>query len=298
MQRRWWLVLMTWLGALGLVSCRPGTASTPTQPSAAEGQALVLATTTSTYDSGLLDYLLPDFERQYGVQVKVVAVGTGQALQLARDGNADVVLVHARDLEDAFMAEGYGIRREDVMYNDFVVLGPPDDPAGIKGLNSAPEAFRRIAAAQVPFVSRGDQSGTHHKELRLWEAAGITPQGDWYLEAGQGMGAVLTMADELGAYTLSDRGTYLARRTSGSGLRLKILVEGDPVLFNPYGVIVVNPERFPQRNIELAQRFVDWLIAVPTQERIAGFGVEQFGQPLFMPDSRLWREAHAGTTTP
>lgn len=294
-----WLVL-GWL-VVALAACgraaspAAGPRLTATPEEAAE---LVLATTTSTYDSGLLDYLLPDFEARYRVRVKVVAVGTGQALQLARDGNADVVLVHARDLEEAFMAEGYGLRREDVMYNDFVLVGPPEDPAGIAGLTSAAEALRRIAAAQALFVSRADQSGTHHRELALWQAAGVTPEGPWYLKAGQGMGAVLTMADELGAYTLSDRGTYLVRRAAGAGLRLAILVEGDPALFNPYGVIVVNPERFPQRHVALGERFVDWLISLPTQERIARYGVERFGQPLFVPNSRLWRAAHPPTATP
>jgi tungstate transport system substrate-binding protein len=258
---------------------------------AAEPETLVLATTTSTENSGLLAYLLPDFERDYNTQVDVIAVGTGQALKLGEDGNADVLMVHARDLEDAFMEAGHGVRREDLMYNDFVILGPTDDPAGIRGMSSAAEAFQEIAEAQAPFVSRGDESGTHTKEKAIWVAAGIEPTGDWYISAGQGMGAVLTMADEQQAYTLSDRATYLARTLEGTGL--VILVEGDPVLFNPYGVIAVNPDKGPQIKTELANIFIDWLISVPTQQKIGEFGVEEFGSPLFTPDSAPWR-AEAG----
>jgi tungstate transport system substrate-binding protein len=259
---------------------------------AAEPQTLILATTTSTENSGLLAYLLPDFESDYNVQVDVIAVGTGQALKLGEDGNADVLMVHARDLEDAFMAAGHGTRREDLMYNDFVILGPPDDPAGIGGMTNVAEAFQKIAETQSPFVSRGDESGTHTKEKAIWAAAGIEPAGDWYISAGQGMGAVLTMADEQQAYTLSDRATYLARTLEGTNL--VILVEGDPALFNPYGVISVNPDKGPQIKAELANTFIDWLISVPTQEKIGEFGVAEFGAPLFTPDSAPWREAQGG----
>jgi len=258
---------------------------------AAEPQTLVLATTTSTENSGLLAYLLPDFDRDYNTQVDVIAVGTGQALKLGQDGNADVLMVHARALEDAFMEAGHGVRREDLMYNDFVILGAADDPAGIRGMSNAAEAFQRIAEAQAPFVARGDESGTHTKEKAIWTAAGIEPAGDWYISAGQGMGAVLTMADEQQAYTLSDRATYLARTLEGT--ELVILVEGDPVLFNPYGVIAVDPDKGPQIKAELADVFIDWLISVPTQEKIGEFGVEEFGSPLFTPDSATWR-AEAG----
>lgn len=257
----------------------------------AGGQKLTLATTTSTENSGLLGYLLPRFEEEYGVQVDVVAVGTGQALQLGRDGNADVLLVHARAREDAFLAEGHGVRREDVMYNDFVILGPAGDPAGIRGQSNASEALERVGQAEAPFVSRGDDSGTHTKERAIWEAAGVEPGGDWYLSAGQGMGAVLTMADELQAYTLSDRATYLARTLEG--IELRILVEGDPTLFNPYGVIAVNPTKGAHIQASLADTLVDWLVALPTQERIAQFGVAEFGAPLFTPDSAAWHRAHA-----
>lgn len=254
---------------------------------AADGGRLILATTTSTQDSGLLDVILPEFTAETGVTVDVVAVGTGQALQLGVDGNADVLLVHARAREDAFMEAGDGVRREDVMYNDFVIVGPADDPADVRNAESAVDAFARIATAEAPFVSRGDDSGTHTKEKAVWTAAGIEPTGDWYISAGQGMGAVLTMANEQLAYTLSDRATYLARTLEGT--ELEIVYEGDPILFNPYGVMAVNPDKNEQINNELANQFIDWLIAVPTQEMISEFGVEEFGSPLFTPDSEAWR---------
>ena len=247
---------------------------------------LVLATTTSTQDSGLLDVILPDFEAAYNVDVDVVAVGTGQALKLGEDGNADVLLVHARAREDEFMANGHGTRREDVMYNDFVILGPAADPAGVRGLSDAAQALSQIAATGVEFISRGDESGTHTKELSIWKKAGIEPAGDWYVSAGQGMGEVLTMSAEQQAYTLSDRATYLARLKNG--LNLEVLVEGDPALFNPYGVITVNPDKGAHIQSALANQFVDWIISVPVQEKIAEFGRADFGQSLFIPDSAPW----------
>jgi tungstate transport system substrate-binding protein len=253
---------------------------------------LILATTTSTQDSGLLDALLPEFEKEFNTEVDVIAVGTGQALQIGKDGNADVLLVHARAQEDAFMADGHGARREDVMYNDFVIVGPESDPAGIRGMTSAVDAFKQLAAAgaegKALFVSRGDKSGTHTKELGIWKSAEITPEGNWYVAAGQGMGEVLTMSDEQQAYTLSDRATYLAR--TRNGLSLQVLVEKDKTLLNPYGVIVVNPEKGAQINADLANQFVDWIVSVPVQEKIAAFGKEEFGQSLFVPDSKLWKE--------
>jgi tungstate transport system substrate-binding protein len=251
------------------------------------GDTLILATTTSTENSGLLAEILPVFEEESGIQVDVIAVGTGQALQLGEDGNADVLMVHARAREDAFMEAGHGTRREDLMYNDFVILGPAADPAGIKGMEAA-AAFEQIAMnpGDFVFVSRGDDSGTHTKEKAIWEAAGITPEGEWYISAGQGMGAVLTMSDERQAYTLSDRATYLARTLEG--IDLEIMVEGDPILFNPYGVIAINPDKGDHIKAEQANQFIDWLISVPTQERIGQFGVEQFGAPLFTPDSEPW----------
>ncbi len=266
---------------------RPPTA---TETEAEETRTLTLATTTSTENSGLLGYLLPFFEEEYNTEVEVIAVGTGQALQIGEDGNADVLMVHARSLEDAFMDAGHGVRREDLMYNDFVIVGPRDDPAGIEGTTDAAAAFAQIAEAEATFISRGDESGTHTKEKTIWSAAGVEPSGDWYIAAGQGMGAVLTMADEQEGYTLSDRATYLARTLEGTDL--VILTEGDPILFNPYGVIAVNPDKSPEINAELANQFIDWLISVPTQEKIAEFGVEQFGSPLFTPDSEPWREAN------
>jgi tungstate transport system substrate-binding protein len=266
---------------------QPASSETAQGAAPATGDRLILATTTSTRDSGLLDVILPIFEEQSGVDVDVVAVGTGQALQLGKDGNADVLLVHARAQEDAFMEAGDGVRREDVMYNDFVIVGPPDDPAGIAGTSDAAAAFTAIAESQSPFVSRGDESGTHTKEKAIWAAAGIEPEGDWYISAGQGMGAVLTLADEEQAYTLSDRATYLARTLEGTDL--VIMTEGDPILFNPYGVIAVNPDKSPQIHADYAMEFIDWLVSLPTQEVISQFGVEEFGQPLFTPDSEAWR---------
>lgn len=257
-------------------------------PADQEVQSLVLATTTSTYDSGLLDYILPDFEEQYNADVEVIAVGTGQALEMGEAGDADVLLVHARAREDAFVEAGHGPYREDVMYNDFVVLGPADDPAGIRGIESAAEAFMAIADQQVTFVSRGDDSGTHTKELSVWAEAGIEPSGDWYQSVGQGMGAVITLSEEQQAYTLSDRATYLAR--AAEGLELEVLVEGDPILFNPYGVIPVDPTKNEGINGELATQFVEWITSLETQELIASY--ESNGKQLFYPDSEAWRAAN------
>ncbi len=246
-----------------------------------------MATTTSTYDTGLLTAILPVFEKQAGVKVDVVSVGTGQALKLGEDGNADIVLVHARAQEDAFMKAEHGIRREDVMYNDFVIVGPAADPAGIKGAKTAAEAFALIQSKQALFVSRGDKSGTHTKEIGIWKLAKLEPAGAWYQAVGQGMGAVLTMASEQNAYTLTDRGTYLARKKKG--IALEVLVQGEKSLLNPYGVIVVNPAKNPAINAKLAGKFVDWLISIETQRLINDFGKAEFGESLFVADSALWR---------
>ncbi len=244
---------------------------------------LILATTTSTQDSGLLDVLVPLFEKQTGYRVKIIAVGTGAALRMARDGNADVLLVHAPAAEKELMEAGWGRDRFLVMHNDFVIVGPGADPAGIQGLPTAAEAFRRIAAAGATFISRGDGSGTHQMELELWAKAGFDPKGQpWYLESGQGMGATLTIASEKNAYTLTDRATYLAYRAS---LKLEILAEGDPALLNVYHVITVNPEKWPKVNYEGALAFARFLMDPATQEIIGRFGVERFGQPLFYPDA-------------
>lgn len=278
-----WLLLLTLVLGL-LAGCAP---VRPAVTTAGEtGPRLILATTTSTQDSGLLEYLLPDFEDEYGAKVDVIAVGTGQALQIGTDGNADVLLVHARAREDEFMAAGDGARREDVMYNDYVIVGPASDPAGIAGMTDAVAALTKIAEAEAPFISRGDDSGTHTKELSIWKKAGIEPAGDWYVSAGQGMGAVLTMANEQQAYTLSDRSTYLARTLEGTDL--EVLVEGDSALFNPYSVITVDPAKNPNIQADLATQFADWIISVPAQELIAQFGVDKFGQGLFVPDSEAW----------
>ena len=264
-------------------------AEEPVAEEPAAGESLILATTTSTADSGLLDFILPDFEAKTGVKVDVIAVGTGQALELGVNGDADVLLVHARASEDAFMDAGDGVRREDVMYNDFVIVGPPDDPAGIKGKGKATKALEILSTEQAAFVSRGDDSGTHKKELSLWKEAGIEPAGDWYISAGQGMGDVLVMANEQLAYTMADRATYLALKLEGN--ELEIMVEGDPILFNPYGVIAVNPDKNPNIKGDLANTFIDWLISLETQQLISTFGVDKFGAPLFTPDSIAWREA-------
>jgi tungstate transport system substrate-binding protein len=278
---------------VGTLTTEPEVVLTPTQVAPAGGEKrLTLATTTSTEDSGLLNFLLPDFEVQAGVKIDVIAVGTGQALTLGEDGNADVLLVHARAREDEFMAAGHGVRREDVMYNDFVILGPDRDPAQVKAMPTAAEAFQKIATTESVFISRGDESGTHTKELSIWKIAGIEPAGNWYVSAGQGMGEVLTMADEQGAYTLSDRATYLAR--TKEGLQLVILTEGDKDLFNPYGVIAVNPEKNPNIQNDLANQFIDWIISVPVQEKIAQFGLDEFGQSLFIPSSKQWQEKESG----
>jgi tungstate transport system substrate-binding protein len=239
---------------------------------------LTLATTTSTQDSGLLDALVPMFRAQTGVEVKVVAVGTGQALQLGRRGDADVLLVHDPAAEETFMVEGHGGLRRAVMHNDFVLVGPRADPAEIKGQRSTAEAFARIARAAVPFVSRGDESGTHEKERAIWRQARIEPRGDWYIQAGAGMAQVLRMADQKRAYTLTDRGTFLAQR---QGLDLAVLADGDPLLVNPYHVIVVSPAKHPGVHQGPARKFADFLLTPATQKAIADFGTDRYGQPLF-----------------
>ena len=282
----------------------PAVTVSPAEPTGRQVGRLVLATTTSTQDSGLLEVILPDFETRYGANVEVIAVGTGQAIELGKNCDADVVLVHARKQEDAFVADGFGLNRQDVMYNDFVIVGGPADPAGVRGMTDAAAALIKIAQSQSPFISRGDSSGTHTKEQSLWEATGLTliaaaeidptkpykrPEGDWYQSVGQGMGAVMTIANEQLAYTLSDRATYLARKLVGT--ELEILVEGDSRLFNPYGVIQVNPEKCPNVNAAGAETFLDWMTSLETQALISQFGVDEFGQPLFVPDSAAWRAA-------
>ena len=239
-----------------------------------------MSTTTSTENSGLLSVLLPPFEEKFNVKVDVIAVGTGKALALGANGDVDVVFVHARPSEDKFVADGNGVNRRDVMYNDFVILGPESDPAGVKDATSAAEALRKIADAQADFVSRGDDSGTHKKEKLIWQEAGTNPEGKWYMEAGQGMGAVLTIANDKQAYTMADRGTYLA---FSEKISLKVLSEGDPILFNPYGIIAVNPAKFSHVNYVNAMALIGWITSVEGQAIIKEFGKDKFGMPLFIP---------------
>lgn len=244
---------------------------------------ITVASTTSTEQSGLFRYLLPRFERQSGIQVRVVALGTGQALDLARRGDADVVLVHAKSAEETFVAEGHGVRRHPVMYNDFVLIGPSSDPARIAGGTDSLEALRRISAARAPFVSRGDRSGTHIAELELWALAGIDierTKGPWYRETGQGMGPALNTASAMNAYLLADRATWLAFNNRGE---LAILVEGDQRLMNQYGVILVNPDKHPSVKRAEGQAFVDWLVSAEGQAAIAGFRIG--GEQAFFPNA-------------
>ncbi len=243
---------------------------------------LRMSTTTSTESSGLLKVLLPPFEKAHGVKVDVIAVGTGKALKLGENGDVDVVFVHARAAEDRFVADGFGVDRRDVMYNDFVVVGPAADPAGLKGVKTGAEAFRRLGEGKAPFVSRGDDSGTHKKEWELWKAAGVSPRGAWYVAAGQGMGEVLTMAHEKRAYALADRGTFLAYAAK---VELGVVFEGDPALFNPYGIIAVNPARHPHVQHDLARKLIDFVTGPAGQTLIAGFTL--VGKPLFFPNARV-----------
>ena len=250
------------------------------QPSAssAETVRLKLATTTSTDNSGLLQALLPPFEQSYNIKVDVIAVGTGKALTLGRNGDVDVVLVHAREAEDRFVHGGYGVNRRDVMYNDFVIVGPPNNPAGIRGSQKASQAFKKIAAVQALFISRGDDSGTHKKELSLWKVAEVAPGGAWYMETGQGMGASLQIANEKRGYVLADRGTYIAYRDK---VTLEVLCEGDPVLHNPYGIIAVNPVRHPHVRYMESMMLIAWVTSPEGQRIIEGF--KRDGKVLFFP---------------
>ena len=263
--------------ALGLGACAPATPAAPSNPN------LILATTTSTQDSGLLDVLVPMFQEQTGYTVQTVAVGTGAALKMAEEGNADVLLVHVPSSEVALMEAGWGKDRFLVMHNDFMIVGPADDPAGIQGSATAAEAIQKIFASGGTFVSRGDDSGTHKMELSLWGKSANDPAGaEWYIESGQGMGATLTIASEKTAYTLTDRATYLANQDN---LDLEILVEGDPALLNVYHVITVNPEKWPKMNYDGALAFANFMIAGNVQEVIGQFGMDKFSQPLFFPDA-------------
>ena len=305
-------LMMVLLLAIGMVGCTPKTETPEDKPAvdtpsieepgddvaeegeeaeepAKENGTIILSTTTSTEDSGLLAFLLPKFTEETGIEVKTVAVGTGKALQMGRDGEADVLLVHAKDSELELVADGAGTERLDVMYNDFVLVGPKDDPAALK--TNSPEdikmALKTISDEKAEFVSRGDDSGTHKKELKIWEAAEVTPSGEWYVEAGSGMGDVLKMADEKQAYTITDRATYLSMKDD---LDLIIVTEGDENLLNQYGVIPVNPEvlgdKADQINNEGALTFMNWLVSEEGQALIKEFGVEEYGEPLFIPNAK------------
>ena len=248
------------------------------------GSGIVVACTSSMESSGLFDEILPLFEAKHDIRVRAVCSGTGQALRMARRGDADVVFVHDRSSEEAFVREGHGIERHPVMYNDFVLVGPAADPAGVRGGDDVAAAVRKIAARKSPFVSRGDDSGTHKAELRIWQAAGIDPQpssGAWYRETGSGQGATLNTGSAMGAYTLVDRGTWLAFRNRGE---LEVLVEGDERLRNPYGVILVDPARHPHVNAEAGQAFIDWLVSAEGQAAIGS--LRAHGRPLFVPDAQ------------
>lgn len=263
---------------LGMLALLAGAA-----PALAQDQSIVVASTTSTQDSGLFGHILPLFEKETGIAVKVVAQGTGQALDTGRRGDADVVFVHARAQEEKFIEEGFGVKRFDVMYNDFVLIGPKDDPAGIGGTKDIAAALVAIEAKQAPFVSRGDRSGTHSAELKLWKDAGVdieTAKGPWYKDIGQGMGAALNTASAMNAYVLSDRGTWLSFKNRGD---LDIVVEGDKRLFNQYGVMLVNPEKHPSVKVEAGQKFVDWLISPEGQQAIGDYKID--GQQLFFPNA-------------
>ena len=287
-----------------LAACAPAATPAPTQPPApptqalpaapaASGCALRLATTTSTADSGLLTFILPDFEKKFNCKVDVVAVGTGQAIEIGTKGDADVLLVHARAQEDKFVADSHAKERFDVMYNDFILLGPKNDPAKVNGTSSSVEAFKAIANATAPFASRGDKSGTNTKELSLWASAGITPTKDmgWYDALGQGMGDTLLFSNEKGMCTLADRGTYLSMKDKLPDLVVavggnSIAENKDKTLLNPYGVMAVNPDKHPGVNYDMAMNFVKWITAVDEQKVIGSYGVDKFGQPLFYPSSK------------
>lgn len=266
---------MRWLSIalLGLVS---------TLAAAEEPRDVVLATTTSVQDTGLLDVVLPMFTKKTGIEVKPIAVGTGQALALAAKGEADVILVHAPEAEEKFMAEGHGTRRRAFAHNDFVVLGPPGDPAKVKGQKTAAAAMSTIAAASAPFVSRGDDSGTHKKELALWKAAAVTPAKPWYIAAGAGQAQTLMVASQKRAYALSDRGTFASLKGK---VDLAIVFEGDPALLNKYSVIEIDPAKHPGINAKGGTALADFLLSPDVQKLLATYGVEKLGQPLFVPDA-------------
>ena len=266
------------LGIVFLLLFFSGVTSVHAQP-----KTIILATTTSTQDSGLLDVLLPIFEKKTGYFVKTIAVGSGQAMAMGQKGEADVLLVHSPAAEKKFVTEGYGINRRIIMHNDFIIVGPSEDSAKIKGMRSASESFKKIASAKALFLSRADKSGTHVKEMDIWKAAGINPESEkWYQQTGLGMGQTLSVAAEKKGYTLADRGTYLALKKN---LGLDILVEGDAILLNIYHVIEVNPSKWPKVNAAGAKAFADFMVSKEIQDIIKTFGVDKYGSPLFFPDA-------------
>jgi tungstate transport system substrate-binding protein len=287
---RWTLLVMLLAACTTQPASAPAAAAqVPAAPGTSVAQVLtpgktevILATTTSTRDSGLLDVLLPLFEKETGYKVKMVAVGTGQALKMGQDGNADVLLVHAPSSEATYMKGGFGKERFLVMHNDFIIVGPKTDLAGVNGSVTTNDAFNVIAKAKATFVSRGDNSGTNTAELNLWKSSGITPSGDWYIKTGQGMGDTLRIASEKAGYTLTDRATYLALKDT---LDLKILYQGDKALLNIYHVITVNPDKFTNINYMGGKAFADWIVSPGTQKFISNFGVDKYGQSLFFPDA-------------
>lgn len=286
-KKRFITLAMVMVFMLSLVGCAQQAAQPPAnQPAAPKAPAnpnLILATTTSTQDTGLLDVLVPEFEKQTGYVVKTVSVGTGAALAMGEKGEADVLLVHSPAAELELVEKGFATNRMLVMHNDFLLIGPADDPAGIKGMTSSAEALKKIKDTNSMFVSRGDKSGTHNMELSLWKAAGITPAvGPNYQEAGQGMGATITIANQKNGYTLTDRGTYLAQMKN---IALVPMVEGEKALLNIYHVMTVNQEKWPKVNFEGAKAFADFMVAPATQDIIKTFGVDKYGQPLFFPDA-------------
>ena len=297
------LVVCLMIIALLASACAPAAAPAPAQPTTAAPapsgeQVLKLATTTSTADSGLLDNILPDFEKLCNCRVDVVAVGTGQAIEIGTKGDADVLLVHARKSEDKFVADGHAKERFDVMYNDFIILGPKDDPAKAANAASAKDAFQAIMDTQSTFASRGDKSGTNTKELSVWASLGVTPTAEMpgYKALGQGMGDTLIFANEQGAYTLADRGTYLSMKDKLPDLAVvfggnTIDENKDKALLNPYGVMAVNPDTHPGVKYDLALQFIKWLNSVETQQKIGDYGKDKFGQSLFYPASAEWKAA-------
>ncbi len=263
-------------GAVFLTLCLPGSG-------AAQDKFIIVQSTTSTQNSGLFDYILPIFHEKTGIEVRVVAVGTGQAIKNAANGDGDVLFVHAKPAEEQFVADGDGVQRFDVMYNDFVIVGPPADPAGIAGSNDVVAALTKIAEAKAPFASRGDDSGTHKAELGLWKAAGIdasAASGEWYRETGSGMGATLNAGTGMGAYVMTDRATWISFGNKGD---YQIAVEGDAKMFNQYGIILVNPEKHPNVKADMGQQFVDWVISAEGQDAIASYKID--GQQLFFPNA-------------